>query len=742
MKSIGTVNSASSDVTVVRADGTIDSLKIGDPIFEGDKISTGSDDSVAIIFDDQSIFSMSGNSTMVVDAMVYNAESQSGTMVLDMPVGVATFISGFIAKTDPNAMQITTPVATIGIRGTQVGILVDETGNTEAVLMEEVDGFIGEIVVQGLTGLQVINQKNFATQVLVADPNPSEPFPVELQMILDKFGVSVDFAEEAVFVLDADIPEIDLPEREFIGPQDQLERSISPEENDIFSSPDFDSFQTDSGNDTFQEDFTQVTTKLEISNETQDIFDSFVTDIVDTDGSSTNERTVRDQTDDRLPTGLSGSGVAETTDVPESDSREADNSANDDSTESDSSGNDSEIGTDEETYPGPDDEIVLISTSSEVKTQSNSETTVRFEPRISFEEEVSNGVTTVNQVTQTVQITIVTTTTVEFVETTSIWSDGTETKTTTEPTVVGIDESHDSIEYGEPTTEWFSRTSEEFVTTTTETWSDPIATETTEYFDVIITDPSTGDEYIQVSKVITTETHFEVTKTTATVSISTTVYSDGRDPEVVTGEPVIAIETRETDPTVIVGDPEIITYDPIEDDNHGHGNDHDGHDDDNPGQGNGNRDDDHDRGHGNDHDGHDDDNPGQGNGNRDDDHDRGHGNDHDGHDDDNLGQGNGNRDDDHDRGHGNDHDGHDDDNLGQGRGHSWSVDDFGIRCDKEVNFDYILGKERGNGKSTGKNSHEIGNSSGNHHDHHNDHRDDGYSVTNHDQHLVVNDQSF
>ena len=47
--------------------------------------------------------------------------------------GVFTFVSGQVAKTDPDAMTLDTPVKTIGIRGTQVGI--DLTGDEMTVVL-------------------------------------------------------------------------------------------------------------------------------------------------------------------------------------------------------------------------------------------------------------------------------------------------------------------------------------------------------------------------------------------------------------------------------------------------------------------------------------------------------------------------------------------------------------------------------------------------------------------------------
>ena len=67
--------------------------------------------------------------------MVYDPGEQSGTMSISLLQGAFSFVSGQIAKTDPNAMTLDTPTATIGIRGTAGGGRVDAAGVTTAVLL-------------------------------------------------------------------------------------------------------------------------------------------------------------------------------------------------------------------------------------------------------------------------------------------------------------------------------------------------------------------------------------------------------------------------------------------------------------------------------------------------------------------------------------------------------------------------------------------------------------------------------
>ncbi len=80
---------------------------------------------------------------MVLDEMVYDPGTQEGSVSLSVIQGVFTFVSGEIAKTDPDAMTLDTPVATIGIRGTQLAMSFDPADaggdGLKVVLMEEAE---------------------------------------------------------------------------------------------------------------------------------------------------------------------------------------------------------------------------------------------------------------------------------------------------------------------------------------------------------------------------------------------------------------------------------------------------------------------------------------------------------------------------------------------------------------------------------------------------------------------------
>ena len=136
---------------------------------------------------DETTFSMAESGSMVLDEMVYDPATQEGSLSMSVVEGVFTFVSGQVAKTDPDAMTLDTPVATIGIRGTQVGI--DLTGDEmTVVLMEEADGFVGEVVVTNEGGVQILNTAFQGTSVASATDAPSESFTVDKSQLLNTFG--------------------------------------------------------------------------------------------------------------------------------------------------------------------------------------------------------------------------------------------------------------------------------------------------------------------------------------------------------------------------------------------------------------------------------------------------------------------------------------------------------------------------------------------------------------------------
>ena len=117
---IGHAETLNGSVTVIHLDGERETLSLGEAVFSNDTIETGADGDLAIVFEDDTILSIGPDASMTIDEMVFDPEGPSGSIALNITEGVFSFVSGAIAKTDPEAAMITTPVGQIGIRGTQV----------------------------------------------------------------------------------------------------------------------------------------------------------------------------------------------------------------------------------------------------------------------------------------------------------------------------------------------------------------------------------------------------------------------------------------------------------------------------------------------------------------------------------------------------------------------------------------------------------------------------------------------
>jgi hypothetical protein len=101
--------------------------KIGDLVYRGDVIETGADGALGITFADGSSFNVSKNARMTVDEFVYDPKGRANSSLLSLAKGTFTFIAGNVAHTGD--MRVSTPVGTMGIRGTapRVEILDDGT---------------------------------------------------------------------------------------------------------------------------------------------------------------------------------------------------------------------------------------------------------------------------------------------------------------------------------------------------------------------------------------------------------------------------------------------------------------------------------------------------------------------------------------------------------------------------------------------------------------------------------------
>jgi hypothetical protein len=102
--------------TATRTTGETVTLAVGDSVFQGDVIETGSGADLGITLVDGTVFSVSASARMVLDRLIYDPDGANNSMLLNLVQGTFVFITGEVAET--GEVRVGTPVADLGIRGT------------------------------------------------------------------------------------------------------------------------------------------------------------------------------------------------------------------------------------------------------------------------------------------------------------------------------------------------------------------------------------------------------------------------------------------------------------------------------------------------------------------------------------------------------------------------------------------------------------------------------------------------
>lgn len=173
----------SGSASAVSATGESRTLSEGADLFRGDRIETAEDSSIAMKFTDDSVFNLGEDAAMSVDAYAYQEGSASNSFSSSIFKGVFRFVSGFIARSRSRSMGVRTPVATIGIRGTQVAGEVDASSARIMLLAPEGDARPTSIEVSNAFGSVVVDEPGYGTEVPDANSAPTPPRRMELRTV-------------------------------------------------------------------------------------------------------------------------------------------------------------------------------------------------------------------------------------------------------------------------------------------------------------------------------------------------------------------------------------------------------------------------------------------------------------------------------------------------------------------------------------------------------------------------------
>jgi hypothetical protein len=124
---------ASRGEVIALANGGSRELKQGDFIYQNDEIITSAKSFAVLQFVDGAKVTVRPDSTLIIEQYLY-AGNDNDEATLNLVSGGLRVITGAMAKTNPENYKVRTPVALMGVRGTEFSVMLcgdnvcDETG--------------------------------------------------------------------------------------------------------------------------------------------------------------------------------------------------------------------------------------------------------------------------------------------------------------------------------------------------------------------------------------------------------------------------------------------------------------------------------------------------------------------------------------------------------------------------------------------------------------------------------------
>jgi hypothetical protein len=155
---VGNVATLSGSASVTR-NKIATPLKVQDDIYQNDVLQTAANSTLGVTFNDATTFNLTANARIAVDDFVYEDGGKQNAALFGIARGTVAFAAASVART--GNMKISTPTATLGIRGTTGLVEVPEgasassANNVAIKLYPDADGRVGRIEVNDRAGARL-----------------------------------------------------------------------------------------------------------------------------------------------------------------------------------------------------------------------------------------------------------------------------------------------------------------------------------------------------------------------------------------------------------------------------------------------------------------------------------------------------------------------------------------------------------------------------------------------------------
>jgi hypothetical protein len=180
---VGYVHEATGDVRMQYGTATPKTVKAGDTFDAGVTFRTAADGNAIIKFEDGQIVALQPNTAFRVDGYRFNVnDPKAGNSAMSLLQGAMRYVTGVIGSTNHDNVRIAAGTATIGIRGTDITVLVDAT--TQVVEAAIAAGAVALQTPQGSINIGVGQFSSFSPGRPPSSPGPISAGRAALQAIV------------------------------------------------------------------------------------------------------------------------------------------------------------------------------------------------------------------------------------------------------------------------------------------------------------------------------------------------------------------------------------------------------------------------------------------------------------------------------------------------------------------------------------------------------------------------------
>ena len=164
---IGTISEVDNDAQIISANGAT-TASVGLAVHMKDQLRTGTDGRLQVTFRDNTLLTLGEEASVVIDRYVFDPDRGIGEALLKATQGAFRFAAGQLKDVHNKTITVSTPVADVGVRGTEFwGGPID--GQYGVLLIE------GEVTVSNQGGTVKLSNPGEGTEIHSRFESPRPP---------------------------------------------------------------------------------------------------------------------------------------------------------------------------------------------------------------------------------------------------------------------------------------------------------------------------------------------------------------------------------------------------------------------------------------------------------------------------------------------------------------------------------------------------------------------------------------